>query len=317
MPQSAAVSKPETAPLLVAHGLSRRYGQHQALWALDLELHPGQVLGLLGPNGAGKSTTLELLSGNLQPHTGSIQINGFDLAHDPLAARRQLGYLPDSPPLYPELRVDEYLGMVATLQGLGRQARREALTRVKRQCHLEDVGRQLISHLSRGYQQRVGLAQALIHQPRLLILDEPTVGLDPIQVREIRALIRSLAEQCSIILSTHILPEVQALCSHVTVLKRGQVVYNGAISEFSGQESPGRAWQLVLRRPPERGALEALPGISHVGEQGNGHFILQGEEAAIQDLVRVSAEQDWGLVELSPRGATLEDLFMQVTEAQT
>jgi len=315
MPQSAAVSKPETAPLLVAHGLSRRYGQHQALWALDLELRPGQVLGLLGPNGAGKSTTLELLSGNLQPHTGSIRINGFDMALDPLTARRQLGYLPDSPPLYPELRVDEYLGMVATLQGLGRQARREALTRVKRQCHLEDVGRQLISHLSRGYQQRVGLAQALIHQPRLLILDEPTVGLDPIQVREIRALIRSLAEQCSIILSTHILPEVQALCSHVTVLKRGRVVYNGALSEFSG--NTGHAWQLVLRRPPERRALETLPGISQVGAQGNGHFILQGEEAAIQGLVRASVEGDWGLVELHPRGATLEDLFMQVTEAQT
>ena len=315
MPQSAALSKSGGPALLAAQGLSRRYGQHQALWALDLELHAGQVMGLLGPNGAGKSTTLELLSGNLQPHTGSIHINGFDLAREPLAARRQLGYLPDSPPLYPELRVDEYLRMCATLQGLGRDERTRALSRVKRQCHLDEVGRQLISRLSRGYQQRVGLAQALIHQPRLLILDEPTVGLDPIQIREIRDLIRTLSEQCSIILSTHILPEVQALCSHVTVLNRGRMVYTGALNEFAGGE--GRAWQLVLRRPPARKALEALPGISQVGEQGNGHFIFQGEELAIQGLVGASVDGDWGLVELSPRGTTLEDLFMQVTEAQT
>ncbi len=312
MPQSAAVSKSDTAPLLAAHGLSRRYGQHQALWALDLELHPGQVLGLLGPNGAGKSTTLELLSGNLQPHTGEIRINGFDLACEPTVARRYLGYLPDSPPLYPELQVDEYLRLCATLQGLGRRDRAGAVNRVKRQCHLEDKGRQLISRLSRGYQQRVGLAQALIHQPRLLILDEPTVGLDPIQIREIRDLIRMLAEQCSIILSTHILPEVQALCSHVTVLNRGRVVHSDALDNLAGGE--GRAWQLVLRRPPERQALEGLPGISQVGAQGSGHFILQGEEQAIQGLVRASVEGDWGLVELSPRGTTLEDLFMQVTE---
>ncbi len=311
MPHNPPGTDPDDAALLQARGLERRYGEHIAVSGVNIALYAGHVLGLLGPNGAGKSTTLEMLSGNLQPHRGSVRVMGHDLARDPLEARRRLGYLPDQPPLYPELRVDEYLDLCATLHGLRGAHKRAARERVKRDCHLQDVGRQLIGRLSRGFRQRTGIAQALIHDPAVLILDEPTVGLDPIQIREIRALIRNLASARGIILSTHILPEVQAICSHVTVLYQGHMVHSGRLDALAGDD--GHSWLLRFASPPDIERLQQLAGDGKVTPDETGAFVIDTERATLDAILAASATEGWELLEVRARGSTLEELFMQVT----
>jgi ABC-2 type transport system ATP-binding protein len=215
-----------------AHNLSRRFGNHIAVRRVDLELKRGEVLGLLGPNGAGKSTTMQMLTGNLAPTSGSVQICGIDLLKNPRKAKRYIGYLPENPPLYKELTVDEYLRFAARLHNVDLSRIDFVLTEVKQRCGLSDIGRRLISALSKGYQQRVGVAQAIIHQPEIIILDEPSVGLDPNQIREIRTLIRELGKSCSVILSTHILPEVESVCDRVQIMNQGVMVFSAALTEL-------------------------------------------------------------------------------------
>src|SRR6185436_5638111 len=209
--------------------ISRHYGPIQAVKSVSFTIRRGEVLGFLGPNGAGKTTTMQILSGNLAPSEGRVTIAGHDLLEDPREAKRALGYLPEQPPVYRELTVDEYLEYCAALHQIGRAQRKPALDAAKEKCGLTDVGRRLIGNLSKGFQQRVGIAQAIIHLPALVILDEPTVGLDPIQIREIRTLIRELGKEHGIILSTHILPEVQATCDHVQIIHKGELVLNDSI----------------------------------------------------------------------------------------
>ncbi|MGH8456565.1 MAG: ABC transporter ATP-binding protein, partial [Stenotrophobium sp.] len=199
--------------LIEARGLTRRYGPTVAVSDLSLTLRKGEILGLLGPNGAGKSTTMKMLTGNLAPSSGTALIKGVSLHDAPTAAKRNLGYLPEQPPVYPELTVDEYLRYCAGLHGIASAQRAAAVKQAKKSCGLADTGQRLIGNLSKGYQQRVGLAQAIIHRPSVIVLDEPTVGLDPIQIREIRSLITELGQTHSVILSSHILPEIQAVCS--------------------------------------------------------------------------------------------------------
>jgi ABC-2 type transport system ATP-binding protein len=215
-----------------AHNLSRRFGNHIAVRRVDLELKRGEVLGLLGPNGAGKSTTMQMLTGNLAPTSGSVQICGIDLLKNPRKAKRCIGYLPENPPLYKELTVDEYLRFAARLHNVDLSRIDFVLTEVKQRCGLSDIGKRLISALSKGYQQRVGVAQAIIHQPEIIILDEPSVGLDPNQIREIRTLIRELGKSCSVILSTHILPEVESVCDRVQIMNQGVMVFSAALTEL-------------------------------------------------------------------------------------
>jgi ABC-2 type transport system ATP-binding protein len=215
-----------------AHNLSRRFGNHIAVRRVDLELKRGEVLGLLGPNGAGKSTTMQMLTGNLAPTSGSVQICGIDLLKNPRKAKRYIGYLPENPPLYKELTVDEYLRFAARLHNVDLSRIDFVLTEVKQRCGLSDIGKRLISALSKGYQQRVGVAQAIIHQPEIIILDEPSVGLDPNQIREIRTLIRELGKSCSVILSTHILPEVESVCDRVQIMNQGVMVFSAALTEL-------------------------------------------------------------------------------------
>lgn len=234
--------------LLAAEGLSRYYSEHCAVDSLNLHLQKGEVLGLLGPNGAGKSTTMQMLTGNLAPTTGSIQINGIDLLDEPRSAKRHLGYLPEQPPVYRDLTVNEYLDYCAKLHGMRGAERTQAIGLACERCSLTEVQNRLIANLSKGYKQRVGIAQAILHSPSVVILDEPTVGLDPLQIREIRKLIRELGQEHSVILSTHILPEVQAVCDRVQILNRGRTVFNDSLAGVDSLEKI--FFELVYQEDP-------------------------------------------------------------------
>ncbi len=299
---------------LAASGLSRRYGNNLAVDDISLDLKRGEIVGLLGPNGAGKTTTMKMITGNLAPSEGSVSICGVDLIEKPTAAKTRIGYLPEVPPLYKDLRVDEYLRLAGRLHKVAKPELGRAVDRAKLRSGLSDMGRRLIGSLSKGYQQRVGIAQAIIHDPDVIILDEPTVGLDPNQIREIRALIRELGNEHSVILSTHILPEVEAICDRVQILHRGKVVFADAISglrQFRG----GHSLQVSLRRPPPREDLSAAVAPARAEQVSEGVFrvMAQPGQDPTDQLVRASVERDWGLYQLSPAQASVEEVFVQLT----
>jgi len=230
------------APAIAVTGLSKRYGDVVAVDGISFEIGKGEVVGFLGPNGAGKTTTMRILTGFLPASDGTARIAGYDIFADPLEARRRIGYLPESPPLYPEMTVESYVAYVASLKDVKRSERRTAVDRAIARCGLSEVRRRVIRHLSKGYRQRVGLAQAIVHSPPVLVLDEPTVGLDPIQIREIRGLIADLAapshgeERQTVLLSTHILPEVSAICSRVILIHRGRKVVDRPLAELLSEQ---------------------------------------------------------------------------------
>jgi ABC-2 type transport system ATP-binding protein len=307
---------PENATTISARGLSRRFGTHVAVRNIDLELRRGEVLGFLGPNGAGKTTTMQMLTGNLAPSEGEISICGLDLLEKPVAAKAKIGYLPETPPLYRELSVDEYLVLAAKLHRIPKPRRREAIERAKERCGLTGVSRKLIGTLSKGYQQRVGIAQAIAHEPEVVVLDEPTVGLDPNQIREIRALIRELGGARSVILSTHILPEVEAICDRVQIMHHGSVVYSDSIGALKAMYS-GRTVMVGLRRPPPEAELAAISGVSAVEKAAPGMYRMQLDEGsdASDALVSRCVERNWGLYHLAPAQTSLEDVFVNLTTA--
>jgi ABC-2 type transport system ATP-binding protein len=213
---------------LSARNLARRFGNLHVVHDVSLELRRGEVLGLLGHNGAGKTTTLQMLTGCLLPNSGEVDICGISLLHNPVRAKVHIGYLPETPPLYRELSVNDYLTFAARLRGMESAAVSVALAQARRRCGLEDVGKKIIGTLSKGYQQRVGIAQAIIHSPAVIVLDEPTVGLDPMQIRDVRTLIRELGDTHSVILSTHMLGEVESVCDRVEIMQRGKLIYSGS-----------------------------------------------------------------------------------------
>ena len=296
-----------------AQALNRSYGSNRAVREVSLELRRGEVLGLLGPNGAGKTTTMQMITGNLAPTSGEVRICGIDLVDHPIQAKSRVGYLPEVPPLYRELKVDEYLRLAGRLHKVKKSALPEAVTRAKQRCGLADMGKRLIGSLSKGYQQRVGIAQAIIHDPDVIILDEPTVGLDPNQIREIRALIRELGNDHSVILSTHILPEVEAVCDRVQILHRGEVVFNDSIEGLK-QFRGGQALQIGLRRPPAVDAIARAAGDADVESVNEQLFRVRPHGSDPTDaLVRASLEGNWGLYLLQPAQASLEEVFVQLT----
>lgn len=300
-----------------ARGLTRKFGAHTVVNGIDLELKHGEVLGFLGPNGAGKTTTMHMLTGNLAPNAGTVTICGIDLLDDPVAAKAKIGYLPETPPLYKELTVNEYLLLAARLHRVPRARCREAVELARRRCGLVDAGSKLVGTLSRGFQQRVGIAQAIIHSPDVVILDEPTVGLDPNQIREIRSLIRELGGNHSVILSTHILPEVEAVCDRVQILHHGNVVYRdtiAALKTFHG----GRALLLGLHRPPQPDALAAITGVAQVQAVSPTLFRMQfhTDQDASERLVTLAAQHDWGLYQLTPAHSSLEEVFTHLTQSE-
>lgn len=296
--------------LIAASGLSRVYGERRVLHDIDVAVRRGEVVGFLGPNGAGKSTTMRILSGVLAPSGGAVRIAGIDLLEHPIAAKRRIGYLPEQPPVYRELTVDEYLRYCARLRRVAASGAGAALARVKDRCGLQEVGARLIGSLSKGYQQRLGIAQALVHSPEVVILDEPTVGLDPIQIREIRQLIRELRADHGVLLSTHILPEVQAVCDRVLLINAGRIVLDSTLAALS---EVTRGWRVRLRRPPPIERLQSLDGVQRVDMLDAQCFLIAGPQLDGEDFARRCVGEDWGLIELAPQDRSLEEIFLRVT----
>ncbi|EXJ17151.1 ABC transporter ATP-binding protein [Imhoffiella purpurea] len=289
--------------------LSRRFGSQQALSDVNLCLDRGEVLGLLGPNGAGKTTCLRILSGMLAPSRGRIEIQGIDLARKPLQAKRHLGYLPERPPLHPELRVDEYLTFCARIHRLPSRRIPESVAEAKRRCGLENSGQRLIAKLSKGFRQRLGIAQAILHRPKLLILDEPTEGLDPFQMRELRALIRSLAEECGVILSSHLLGEVQAVCDRAVIMHQGRVRFDARLQPSSQCSQ----WRIRLTPTSDAGVLVTLPHVLSSEAIGGDRYLVELDElGTAADLSRGIVMAGLGLLELLPEHSDLERVFFDL-----
>jgi ABC-2 type transport system ATP-binding protein len=303
--------------LIEAEHLTRFYGKQCAVNDVSFNLAKGEILGFLGPNGAGKTTTMQMLCGNLAPSSGQIKINGYDILDQPRLAKSSLGYLPDYPPLYKELTVREFLSYCARLHGLKAPVSTEAIKRVSGRCGIADVADRLIVNLSKGYQQRIGIAQALLHHPAVVVLDEPTVGLDPIQIREIRSLIRELGEDHGVILSTHILSEVQESCTHVQIIHQGRLILHQTIAKLNRQMTRGTL-QVVTRRTPDVNALSAIAGVSSIETlEGNRllihHDLHQRPAEPIAELIIAAG---WGLQELTPMKQSMEDIFIMLTKDQ-
>jgi ABC-2 type transport system ATP-binding protein len=300
--------------------LTKRYGRTVAVQDLSFEVARGEIVGLLGPNGAGKTTTMRILSGYLPPTGGDVEVAGCRVADDSMGVRRRIGYLPENCPLYPDMRVDDYLAFRAALKGVPARDVRRRVEEVETLCDLRDAGRRTIGRLSKGYRQRVGLADALVHDPELLILDEPTLGLDPNQIRQVRTLIRQLAERRTVLLSTHILPEVEMTCRRVLILHRGRLLASDSTDRLR-ELLRGRARISVeIRGPPDaiEGALREVPGVESLAVERGGEWHTVRLECAggtdVQpDVFRRVADRGWLLRELRRDQHSLEDVFVALT----
>lgn len=307
--------------MIEAEGLTKFYGPHPAILDVSFEVKEGEVVAFLGPNGAGKSTTMRILTGYMPATAGKARIAGFDVAEQSLEARRNVGYMPEHIALYPEMRVTEYLTYCGRLEGLGRRQLEERMAYVLHKCALEDRANSIIGTLSLGYRQRVGLAQALLHDPPVLILDEPTIGLDPIQIIEVRGLIKELAGRHTILLSTHILPEAQASCERVLIMNHGRIIAEGAPQRLTAQIRQAETYLLRLARPGDGvvAALKQLPNVIGVHQQQRGTYLVDtrlGTDPREQ-LAKTAVEHGWGLLELSPLELTLEDVFQALTRKES
>ncbi|WP_417542148.1 ABC transporter ATP-binding protein [Methylophaga thalassica] len=299
--------------LLEAKELSRFFGDTAAVNNVSFNIKQGEVLGFLGPNGAGKSTTMRMLTGNLAPDNGQIIINGIDLLDNPKQAKACIGYLPETPPLYKEHTVSEFLQFCARLNGIAKKQQKTAVDNVIERCGLADVSKRLIANLSKGFQQRVGIAQAIIHSPAVVILDEPTSGLDPIQIREIRQLIRDIANEHSVILSTHILPEVQMLCDRVQIISKGQLLFNDSLQKLT-EQMQSTAIVVGFSQSIGQQSLTSLPGVIDVEKMDSHRYRVAylPEQNPTQALLKSAVENNWPLTSLIPEQHSLEDVFMKI-----
>lgn len=310
-------------PAVVVEHITKYYGTKQALTDISFTADRGEVLGLLGPNGAGKTTTMRILTGFMPPTSGSARVAGFDILAQSLAARRCLGYLPENIALYPEMSVTGFLGFIARSRGLDGRRSRSAIDEAIHLARLEEVRGTFLGRLSRGYRQRVGLAQAILHDPPVLILDEPTVGLDPRQIIETREVIRQLGERRCVILSSHILPEVSALCRRIVILHQGRVVAEDTADNLMARLTGGERWAVAVRGPQNEvtAALLTLPFVTGVSPQPTSrpHTVYQvdcrpdGGEDPGEALAALVSTRGWGLHELRPIGMSLEEIFLSLT----
>ncbi len=308
--------------MINVEGLTKKFGETTAVDAIHFQIERGQIVGFLGPNGAGKTTTMRMLTGYLPPDGGTADLMGLDLATHSLDIRRRLGYLPENNPLPEEIEVTEYLHFVGRLRGLhSASERRDRVKKVVRQCSLSTVAGKKIGELSKGFRQRVGLAQAIIHDPDVLILDEPTSGLDPNQVREVRDLIASLKHEKTVLLSTHILSEVQHTCDRVLIINKGRIVADGRPDEVAGAVQNVTRLYVALRAPADdvQAELGRLPGVRSVKADSsletNG-FVLESDASVDlrEEVFRLATTRNWPLLALQQTRLSLEDVFRTLTE---
>lgn len=312
--------------MIKVEGLTKRYPHTLAVDNVSFEVEKGQIVGFLGPNGAGKTTTMRVLTCFLPPTEGRAEVAGFDVTTHAMDVKKRIGYLPETPPLYPEMEVVEYLDFVARLKGVPKADVKRRVQEVSERCRVADVSTKLIAKLSKGYRQRVGLAQAIIHNPDVLILDEPTSGLDPKQILETRDLIKNLAGEHTIILSTHILPEVEAICERVIIINKGRIAATDTVanlttrlrgSELVAVEVSAREGQTVAGDMQRK--LEQVAGVSRVvaKETRNGRARFEVESLQDRhirpDLARAVVESGWNLHDMHAAGLSLEEIFLQLT----
>ena len=315
--------------MITVKGLTKRYAHNTAVDHISFEVQQGQIVGFLGPNGAGKTTTMRMLTCFLTPSGGTATVAGFDILEQPHEVKKHIGYLPELPPVYPEMRTGEYLSFVGQLKGLTGSQLRSRVDYVCERCSVADVRNKLIGKLSKGYRQRVGLAQAIIHNPDVLILDEPTAGLDPKQINETRDLIKSLAGDHTIILSTHILPEVSQTCEQVIIINKGKVVATDSVSNLQNRARSGES--VLVEVAGRNGSLdpatvqrrlEQVSGVSRVVYKADGqkHLVFEVESAKDRtirgDVARAIVESGWDLNELRTAAMSLEEIFLQLTGSE-
>jgi ABC-2 type transport system ATP-binding protein len=313
--------------MIKVEGLTKRYARTVAVDNISFEVEKGGIVGFLGPNGAGKTTTMRVLTCFLPPTSGSASVAGFDVLEHPLEVKKRIGYLPETPPLYPEMEVQEYLTFVGRLKGISSSDVAKRVDEVCERCAVADVRTKLIGKLSKGYRQRVGLAQAIIHNPEVLVLDEPTSGLDPKQIIETRELIRSLAGDHTIILSTHILSEIEHSCDKVIIISQGKLVATDTVANLTnrlrGSEAVALDVEVALPEADVRSRLEQVAGVSRVmyKESRDGRHIFEVESlqgrSVRADLARAVVNAGWNLNELRAIGLSLETIFLQLTASES
>lgn len=309
--------------MIILQNLKKYYGHIKAVDDFSLEIKPGEIMGFLGPNGAGKTTTMKMLTGFIAPTSGQILVDNLDLLDDSLAIRQKIGYLPENNPLYEDMKVYEYLLFVGRIRGLSLVEIKERMREVVKTCGIEKVLRQQISELSKGFRQRVGLAQALLHKPEILILDEPTSGLDPNQIVEIRELIKKIGKEKTVILCTHILPEVQAICQRVVIINAGKKVAEGTPDELTQQVS-GQAVYFIKTKGDEEKIKNGLSGITAIGEvlllakEEDGilswKLTLNSDEDIREKMFQTAVQQGWSILESHKEEINLEDIFRKLTK---
>ena len=303
--------------MIEVENLTRYYGTRRAINNISFQIEKGEVVGFLGPNGAGKSTTMNIISCILPASSGSAKVKGFDTFEKSLEIRKVIGYFPETPPIYPDMIVRDYLKFAAGLRSVDAKKISPSVNRVIEKCSLKEVNHRIIGRLSKGYQQRVGLAQAMIHNPEILILDEPTIGLDPIQIIEIRKLIQELATEHTIILSSHILPEITQICKRVIIINEGEIAAVDSLDGLTASLRKSERLSLTIRNI-EKSVLEKLNGLDQVISAVKGHedqlLIECTLNSNLQDeIAKLALENNWGIVELKPVSMTLEDIFLKLT----
>lgn len=309
--------------MIKVSGVTKKYPARLAVDDISFEVNRGEIVGFLGPNGAGKTTTMRMLTGYLPMNSGKIEVAGYDISAHPQEVRRRIGYLPESCPLYPEMRVDEYLRFRAELKGVKSAARKAKINEVKEQCGLTEVGKRIIGQLSKGYRQRVGLADSLVHDPDLLILDEPTVGLDPYQIRQVRELIKQLSERHTILLCTHILPEVEAICERILIINEGKIVAADTAMNLQKKLHACTVVEMEIKAVKDV-ALAKIDGmegadVRNCGELNDGWLWIEVEADSSEmreELFNLAVTEGWALRELTEQEHSLEDTFVQITRKE-
>ncbi|MBM3945974.1 MAG: ATP-binding cassette domain-containing protein [SAR202 cluster bacterium] len=306
--------------MIEAHDLTKYYGDFVGVEKVNFTVRKGEVVGLLGPNGSGKTTTMRMLTGFMPPTSGTCRIAGHDVLADSLEARRAIGYLPETVPLYTDMTVEDYLDFMGTIRGLSKQYLTRRIGQVVDLCRLGTYRRSHIAKLSKGYRQRVGIAQAILHEPQVLIMDEPTVGIDPIQVVETRQLIKSLGEEHTILLSTHILPEVSMICRRVLIIHEGAMVAEDTPANLAQRLRVTDRIEAEIRGPASAvtNALRAIPGVSNVTRTGEGdvstyHVDFRSDADPRETISKLVISNNWGLRKLNPMSMSLEEIFLRLT----